>query len=121
VDFDVYKALTARRETEAMTYNDVLRDMLNLGKPGAPAPTSTGVTFKGIFFPDGTLFEASYKGQRYTATVKHGAWVDDATGEKRTSPSDAVRKITETNVNGWRFWRCKRPGETGWTLLDKLQ
>lgn len=32
VDFEVYKALTIRRETEEMTYNDVLRHLLSLGE-----------------------------------------------------------------------------------------
>lgn len=37
IDFDVYKALTMRREKEEMSYNDVLRQMLGL----APVPNST--------------------------------------------------------------------------------
>ena len=30
IDFDVFKKLTAMRETETMAYNDVLRKMLGL-------------------------------------------------------------------------------------------
>jgi hypothetical protein len=123
VDFEVYKALTLRRETEAMTYNDVIRDLLKLGneKTAIPTEPAKGATYKGVFFPDGTLFEANYKGRRYTGRIRDGAWFDDLDGKIRTSPSHAVNKLTGTSVNGWRFWRCKRPGETTWTLLDKLQ
>jgi len=123
VDFEVYKALTLRRETEATTYNDVIRVLLKLGneKRLPPDEPKKGATYKGVFFPDGTLFEATYKGKRYTARIRDGAWFDDQDGGIRTSPSHAVNKLTGTSVNGWRFWRCKRPGETGWTLLDKLQ
>ena len=123
IDFEVYKALTLRRETEATTYNDVIRGLLKLGnkKQQLPAEAKTGATYKGVFFPDGTLFEATYKGKRYTARIRDGAWFDDHDGGIRTSPSHAVNKLTGTSVNGWRFWRCKRPGETSWTLLDKLQ
>ncbi len=123
VDFEVYKALTLRRATEATTYNDVIRELLNLGNTKAAGPTAPtdGATFKGVFFPDGTQFEATYKGRRYSAVIKSGAWIDNGSGERRTSPSQAVHEITGTSVNGWRFWRCKRPGETAWTLLDKLQ
>jgi hypothetical protein len=123
VDFEVYKALTTLRPTEATTYNEVIRKLLNLkvGETPAPSAPSKGATFKGVFFPDGTQFEATYKGRRYTAAIKNGLWTDSESGQRRTSPSDAVNKITSTSVNGWRFWRCKRPGDTAWTLLDKLQ
>jgi hypothetical protein len=123
VDFEVYKALTLLRESETTTYNDVIRQLLKLGKPKQnPASASAkGATYKGIFFPDGTLFEATYKGRRYTAHIQDGVWIDDLDGKPRTSPSHAVNKLTGTTVNGWRFWRCRRPGETSWILLDKLQ
>lgn len=123
VDFEVYKELTLRRATEATTYNDVIRTLLKLGDGKAAPPTApaTGATYKGVFFPDGTKFEATYKGRLYKAGIFNGEWIDGSTGESRSSPSQAVNKITGTSVNGWRFWRCKRPGDIAWTLLDKLQ
>jgi hypothetical protein len=49
VDFDVFKALTNRRATEAVTYNDVLREILGLCKnstssqpPSCPARRGKG-------------------------------------------------------------------------------
>jgi hypothetical protein len=41
VDFEVFKALTNRRATESVTYNDVIRELLGLGKNGlAPTPAA---------------------------------------------------------------------------------
>jgi hypothetical protein len=36
VDFEVFKALTARREQESVTPNDVLRGLLGLGSGAVP-------------------------------------------------------------------------------------
>jgi hypothetical protein len=122
VDFDVYKELTIRRQSESDTYNDVLRRLLKLGK--APAPKldalAKGANFKGVLFPDGSLFRATYKGRTYTAEIKDGVWLG-ADGERRASPSEAAVRITGNNVNGWRFWQCKRPGDPGWHVMDRLR
>ena len=60
VDFDVWKELATRMESEADTYNDVLRRMLGLG----PKPRPEAVNGKGAFmagpntpFPAGNLLE----------------------------------------------------------------
>jgi hypothetical protein len=123
VDFDVFKELTARRRDEQDSYNDVLRRILKIaGELVRPktATTSTGVAFKGVFFPDGTVFRANYKGRTYTAEIKSGHWVD-SDGTTRTSPSEAAVRITTKNWNGWRFWHCKRPGDSSWQLIDSLR
>ena|SRR5262245_56410920 len=122
VDFEVYKELTVRRATEAVTHNDVIRGLLGL--PAAivttVTPSATGATFKGVFFPDGTQFRATYKGRTYTAEIKGGAW-RDSEGTLRTSPSEAAVKITGKNWNGWRFWQCKRPEDQSWRPIDDLR
>ena len=122
VDFEVFKALTSRRATEEVTYNDVIRGLLELVARPAPrvVPIQQGATFKGVFFPDGTLFRAVYKGQTYTAEIKNGSWIG-SDGLARNSPSEAAVKITKKNWNGWRFWHCKRPGDPGWQLIDNLR
>jgi hypothetical protein len=122
IEFDVYKALTARRSSESVTYNDVIREILKLPKEAAArnAPTQKGATFKGVFFPEGTQFRATYKGRAYTAEIRDGVW-KDSNGITRNSPSESAVKITGKNWNGWRFWYCKRPGETSWTLIDGLR
>lgn len=125
VDFEVYKALFLRRDSESMTFNDVLRGLLELGPAEGAAPANDagrrgGCIFDGIAFPEGTAFRKTYKGQTYTAEIKNGRWIG-ADGTPRKSPSDAAVSITKNNVNGWRFWECKRPGDPGWQLMDNLR
>ena len=79
VDFDVFKALTAMRSSESVSYNDVLRDVLRLGKPKQPLPPTPvngsavagdWVT-KGVRFPAGTEFRANHKGHTHLAKVEN--------------------------------------------------
>jgi hypothetical protein len=126
VDFEVFKALTALRESEADTYSHVLRRILNLpdqmirlGDLAAPG-IRLGVWFGNVHFPDGTRFRATYKGQTFTAEIRDERWVDQD-GVPRNSPSEAAGAISGTNVNGWRFWSAQRPGDTEWYKLDELK
>jgi hypothetical protein len=122
VDFDVFKALTAKRPTETVTYNDVLRELLRLGPAhsDSAARQLRDCVFDGIGFPEGTQFRKTYKGQTYTAEIKNGRWIG-TDGKPRKSPSDAAVSITKNNVNGWRFWECKRPSDMDWQLMDNLR
>lgn len=124
IDFEVYKELTARRATEATTYNDVIRDLLGLdAEPevaDAQVPGAGGLEMKGVFLPNGTQLRVTYKGQTYTAEIKDGAWIG-SDGVRRNTPSDAACAITQTNVNGWRFWHVKRPNDKGWKVLNSLR
>ena len=123
VDFEVYKALTIRREKEEMTYNDVLRQLLSLGaqtKAETVAETSGGLIYKGAEFPEGTQFRATYKGQTYSGAIKGGVWLDEK-GKIQNSPSEAAYSITGNHVNGWRFWECRRPSDTNWRPIDSLR
>lgn len=137
IDFDVYKALTARRGDETVSYNDVLRTLLGLSQPAAglrrlfgfgggkseASDTAKGAItdwfYKGIRFPAGTSLRAKYKGQVHAARVDRGGIV--VGGKRFATPSDAARAVTGTNVNGWRFWQCRLPGEAGWRRLDALR
>jgi hypothetical protein len=124
VDFDVFKALTARRESESFTVNDVIRVLLKLPAIGAKtkaAPTSIVDDWfsKGVRFPVGTEFRASYKGAKYSGVIKAGKLLIE--GKQAFSPSNAATMITETNVNGWNFWECKLPGEGRWRTLADLR
>jgi hypothetical protein len=119
IDFDVFKALTVRRTTEDVSYNDVLRDILALGEPKRSGPTngsSSGdwVT-KGVRFPAGTEFRANYKGEPYQGIVEGGAL--RLNGKVFDSPSRAAMSITKSAVNGWTFWECRLPEKTSWQLI----
>jgi hypothetical protein len=170
IDFEVFKALTALRQSEADSYNAVLRRLLNLpignalaafgpnhpvessatqnallgldtksGRRGifGPAKTSnalapegavnelvrrylSGAWFNNVHFPEGSKFRATYKGQTFYAEIKGNQWVG-ADGILRSSPSEAASAISQTNVNGWRFWHVQMPGDPAWRRLDELK
>jgi len=124
VDFEVFKALTARRATEDMSENDVIRELLRLPpqsaiavKPENPRPEDW-VT-KGVRLPAGTELRAHYKGQVYLARVAGGALLYN--GERFNSPSAAAMSITNNPVNGWGFWECRLPGQGRWKSLKELR
>jgi hypothetical protein len=144
IDFEVFKALTAKRLNERHSYNDVIRELLNLDSLLEPADAieglfdesgpvkniafgvgsllngSTGFSARGIFLPNGTAIKATYKQQQYTANVEGGQWID-ANGLPHSSPSAAAKSVTGSNVNGLRFWQVKRPTDTDWHRLDLLK
>ena len=125
IDFDLFKELTIRRTSEDETISDVIRKILAASSStgfvhSEDEPTQAAVVFAGTIFPEGTIFEATYKGRTYYAKIKDGAWRDSA-GAIRTSPSDAARAVTNTNVNGWRFWKAKRPGDPTFRFLEQLR
>ncbi len=138
IDFQVFKELTARRRSESHTYNEVIRELLEIDEASTvhePAPLlknmaligsviasaskgpTSGVFFRHLFLPNGTLLRATHKGSAFGATIMDGKWVNDD-GSHSASPSAAAKSITGNNVNGWRFWQAKRPSDTEWRNLD---
>lgn len=135
IDFDVYKALTARRESERHSFNDVLRTLLELDsirEPEVESPLqaagdalsrplgSVGFYSRGIQLPDGTLLRARYKQREFRAEIRGGKWFDEG-GREHTSASAAAAAITGTNVNGLRFWEARRPIDNEWRRLELLR
>ena len=124
VDFDVFKALTARRPAEDVTENDVLRQLFRLPPRTSAAEQSDSpgpedwVT-KGVRLPAGTELRATYKGQTHLARIASGALVFD--GKRFNSPSAAAMAITGNPVNGWTFWECRLPGQGRWRSLKDLR
>jgi hypothetical protein len=123
IDFEVYKALTNRRATEDVSYNEVLRELLGLKASAAQSPTPpSGWTCKGVTLPDGTELRAEFKGKLYTAKIVDRAWVQEGFKERVFgSPSAAAFAITDTAYNGWGFWQVKRPSDPAWMPLSKLR
>jgi predicted CopG family antitoxin len=125
VDFDVYKQLTVRRETEDVSYNDVIRELLGLSNAKAVKLENTSSSAQGdwisksVRFPLGTEFRANYKGQMRTGRVENGTLV--VNGIAYESPSAAAGAITGSAVNGWRFWECKLPNKSTWQLIESLR
>ena len=137
IDFEVFKGLTAELRSEADTYNDVIRRLLSLPDtqadalpgeidiPGLPAVATnpsqaSGIWLSNVFFPNGTVFRATYKGRTHRAQIRNSQWIDEL-GQVRTSPSDAASAISRTNVNGWRFWFVRRPHDDDWQRMDVLK
>jgi hypothetical protein len=135
IDFDVYKALTARRDHEGHSYNDVLRELLGLDsfqEPDTPEPpysaaadaitiaVTNGFFSRGVSLPNGSQLRARYKQREYHARIVDDRWLDEGDRE-HTSPSAAAAAITGTNVNGLRFWEVRRPGDAGWRRLELLR
>jgi len=124
IDFDVFKALTLRRTTEDKSYNDVLRELLGLSPQKSSVPSEHvsghgGWVTKGVHFPTGTEFRASYRGQTYYGKVESGGLVVD--NKRFHSPSAAAVAITGHPVNGWTFWECRMPGKSSWQMIKSLR
>ncbi|TVO57848.1 restriction system modified-DNA reader domain-containing protein [Denitromonas halophila] len=125
VDFDVFKQLTVRRTTEDVSYNDVVRELLGLGRTTAGSAKETvgespsDWVAKGVRFPAGTEFRAAYKGQAHIGLVENGAL--KVNGQSYDSPSAAAVAITGSAVNGWRFWECRVPGKSSWQPIEHLR
>jgi len=125
VDFDVFKALTARRATEHVTYNDVLRELLKLEPRLSPNLTEGTDRWpddwivKGVRFHEGQQFRARHNGRLYEARVEKSALVLD--GKRYDSPSAAAVSITGYAVNGWNFWEflSRRTGD--WKLMASVR
>ena len=124
IDFEVFKELTNRRATEAVTYNDVVRDLLKLPKPVKSAnPAANGSkpwVVSDTSFPAGSEFMADYKGKAHSGIVKDGK-LELSDGGKFTTPSAAAVHVTGSSVNGWRFWKCKLPGASQFVLIERLR
>src|SRR5258706_13605814 len=124
IDFEVFKELTARRKSEAVSENDVLRDVLGLPPKRVEPRAHQTINprdwiIKGVTFPEGTELRATYKGRAYTAHVEGGALV--LNGKKYPSPSAAAVSITGSAVNGWRFWEARLPGQSGLKVIESLR
>jgi hypothetical protein len=135
VDLDVFKAITALIRTDGQEHNDVLRELLNLDSvveseipeqflefPNALARFAYAGQFysRGLVLPNGTKLRARYKGVQYFAEIQEGRWLAED-GTEFSSPSAAASSITQTTVNGWRFWEGMLPGDRGWRRLEVIR
>lgn len=122
VDFDVFKAITARRPREDVTENDVLRQLFHLPPGEVTSRRRAGAgdwVPKGVRVPAGSELRARHKGQLYLAEVSSGAL--KLNGKRFESPSAAAMSITKHPANGWTFWEVRLPGQSRWTRLKDLR
>jgi hypothetical protein len=129
ISFVTWKALTARLEDEADTYDALISRLLHerpaeddgSQERNKSTGSSSGAVFKGVFLPDGTELRGTHRGKTFLASIVAGQWIDGETGERRSSPSQAAFAITQSGVNGWLFWLVKRPADKGWRSLNELR
>ena len=127
IDFEVFKELTAKRASEAHSYNDVLRDLLNLplmvrepkSSPDAVGDGKSGRLVGGRFLPADTKLRAKYKSHIYTASIIGNELVIES-GQKFRTASAAAKFITDTNINGLTFWEVMRPQDSDWRMIKAL-
>src|SRR4051812_21048006 len=116
IDFEVFKALTAKLTSPSDTYNETLRRILHLpareNRTASSLDRADSWTVDGVTFPGGTEFRARYKGKVHNGIVENGGLV--VNGKRFESPSPAAMSITGSSNNGWRFWQCRRPGDQKW-------
>ncbi|MGE0496941.1 MAG: DUF2924 domain-containing protein [Ramlibacter sp.] len=127
IDFEVFKKLTSLRDSEEVSYNDVLRRLLGMAeKTGSSNANSSEDAVakqawitKNVRFPEGTIFRSTYKGKPYSGKVEREGLIVD--GQRYDSLSAAAVAITGSPVNGWRFWECKRPTDMQWALAETMR
>lgn len=124
IDFEVFKHLTMRRTAEDHSCNDVMRELLELpatkaGKGAVVPEPKGGWVSKGVHFPEGTALRATYKGKEHFGSIKDGGIVVD--GKPASSLSNAATLVTGNNVDGWKFWNCRFPGEAAWRSVASLR
>lgn len=125
IDFEVFKALTARRRDESYTENDVIRELLGLPdtsrSPGRQNSRSSKGDWvcKGVSFPEGTQFRSTYKGKEHVGIVRNGCLVVNE--EAFHTPSGAGARIAGHAVNGWKFWECLLPRSDTWIPIAELR
>jgi hypothetical protein len=144
IDMEVHKRIEAARLSFEESDNAILRRLLRVGEAqpaGAPEPAAPPRRAKGggaadggwskigrhgrtVFLPDGTLLRAAYGGRTVEGEVRDGAWL--VNGAAYNSPSAALIANVQTkdgspvNLNGWRHWEVRRPGEEVWLRLSEL-
>lgn len=131
IDFDVHKMIEAERRSFSEPPNVALRRLLKLPTK-ATEPLSQerlssgrGWTGKGVVLPHGTELRMTYGEQHFTGRIVDGVWAVE--GKKFDTPSGAAGGLALTKdgkhppLNGWIYWEVKRPGETGWTPINRLR
>lgn len=126
IDFDVFKAITARRPTDAVTENDVLRDVFGLppraegaaAKPSRGRSKIRGWKSEGVNFLIGTTLQHRFRDGRTVRAkiVENGVEHD---GKIYPGLSPAAAAAAGHQANGWQFWELNTL--FGWRKADSLR
>jgi hypothetical protein len=77
-----------------------------------------GYRWQELDLPNGTQLYMEYKKEKHYACVKHEKIIYK---DESFSPSQLVRKITNTTRNAWRDIYIQYPGKNEWKLADILR
>jgi hypothetical protein len=124
IDFEVFKALTARLESQRDTHNGVLRRLLGLpahevtlvGPPDAPSrPWLAG----GVLFQEGTEFRGRYKGKWVPARVDDAGLLLDGHHYRATRSTDGASGNVDARVKqrGFPSPACGQASSNGETTF----
>ena len=130
IDFDVHKRLETERVSFSETANDTLRRILGIENRSTkvidmPAPAGRPWSGKGVELPHGTELKMDYNGHQYTGRISNGIWIVE--DKEFTSPSSAASGVgltkegKLTNLDGWKSWYVKLPGQQRWSSIRKLR
>jgi hypothetical protein len=128
IDFDIHKRIELERKSFSETDNAVLRRLLKIeGSSPISTPNLNGRAWsgKGVDLPHGTELRMEYNGCQYTGVINNGIWQVD--GKEFKSPSAAAGGVAltkdgrRTSLDGWIYWKAKRPGDTRWKAISQLR
>ena len=133
IDLDVHKCIESERQSFTESPNEILRRKFGLDGLGPMTSVAlarhvgTGRAWsgKGVTLPHGTEVRMGYNGKPHSGRIDEGEWLIE--GKRFGSPSAAAGGVARTksgskpSLDGWKYWLVRRPGESGWTVLEELR
>jgi hypothetical protein len=124
VDFDTFKAITARRPDESVTEGEVVRSALGL-PPAKGIVNSIKTAFatswlsEGVAFKVGEELQHRFRGGK-TAMARITASGVEFEGKVYGGLSPAAKAAAGHEANGWQFWEVRR-ADGAWIKADSLR
>ena len=132
IDFELHKKIEAERRSLSEPEYVILRRLLgmkaaNIAVTIEPKSRSSGREWfdDGVRLPHGTEVRMTYNRRLHHGRIEDGQWLVE--GINCSSPSAAAgsvartKKGKQTNLDGWKYWEVKFPGEGTWKPLGHLR
>ena len=127
IDFDVHKKIESERTSFSDSANDELRRLLRIGaaKDQVSLELSRSWSDMGVVLPHGTQVRMSYNGRTHSGLICDGKWVVEGKEHSKPSPAASAVAVTKrgrkTQLDGWKYWEAKRPGDDDWQSIAELR
>ena len=119
VDFETYKAITARRRNEEMSECDVVKEALGIVSVAPNSPNAPVWHSEGVAFAAGTKLRHVFRGGKtVSAEISKNGVVSGGSCFKGLSPAAAYGAGHQ--ANGWQFWEVQLP-DGRWVKADTLR